>query len=135
MNLLLRRQLGPEGSGTIPSYVVSDSGPPFPGSSVLLLSSSLAYLEIIVHVLADYLFGADAIVVAVPAVIAVDTAAAVAILIPTAVAVRSTAVVTVLVAPAETPSAVAAVAVAVVVVLVAAAAGPHWRWLWWWLWR
>ena len=129
MDSLMRGQLGPKGSGTVSSSVVSDSGSPFQGSSLSFLSSLLAYLGIVVHVLTNSLFGADAIVAAVAAAVALDSAIAEAIIISAAVTERSTAVVAVLVAPPEAPSAVTAVAANVVAVLVTTASGPHWRWL------
>ena len=97
------------------------------------VSVLVADVGIVVHVLTDSLFSADAIVVAVSSCRSWDAAVTDAIVLPAAVAAKFAAVVVVLVAPAEAPSAAAAIAVAAVASLVAAA-GPHWRWFWWWWW-
>ena len=106
-------------------------GFPFTGvlSSVAVL---VAGVWIVVHVLADSLFVADAIIVSrCHSSHRCGRCRHRCFCPPSAVAAGSAAVVAVLVAPAEAPS--AAIAVAAVTVLAAAAAGFHWRWLWrWW---
>ena len=93
----------------------------------------IAGAGIVVNVLTNPMFGADAVVVAVTAAVVVDVAAAEAAALLAVVAARSAAMLAVLVAPIDAPFAVAVVAVAATAVAVAAAVGPHWRWLWrWW---
>ena len=104
---------------------------PFP-RVLTVVSVLVASVEIAVPVLPYALLDANAVVVAVPATVAVGAAVVEAVILPAAVAAGHAAVVAVIVAPAAAPFAEVAVAAATVAVAVATAASPPRRWLWRW---